>query len=164
MLVKRLVGLIVMGVLATTLLTGCVVSEEEATAAAQAQQETDRLARYEEMTGHASPEPSRVPEPAAPIVKPNVPMEYSDAGNGLGYRFVSGTCDFGHCSFVELLAYEDCPSGVYVEGNTLDSSDRVVGLANDILGGLSTGDIGLATLQYTDSNAVKIELTEVSCY
>jgi len=153
-----------MSLIAMTFLTGCAVSEEEAKAAAQAEKEADRLARYEEMTGHAPPEPSKAPEPAAPIVTPNVPMEYSDAGNGLGYRFVSGTCDYGRCSFVELIAYEDCPGGVYVEGNTLDASDRVVGLANDLLGSLGDGDVGLATLQYTDSNAVKVKLTEVSCY
>jgi len=100
------------------------------------------------------------------VEEPDIPAGFSDAGVGIAFRFADDpVCDGSvRCSQVEVYAYQDCPSMVYIEANLIDGDDRVVGYANDTLGSLSEGQTGLMTLAFTESDGQAVSITEINCY
>lgn len=111
-------------------------------------------------------EPVSVPTPEREY--PLLPG-YSDAGNGLEWRFgdkaAYGGCEYYRgCSIVVLQAFKDCASGVYVEGNVLDSSGAVVGMTNGTVAALREGQEAHVRLGVTEQDGVKVQLTKISCH
>ncbi|MFE6967005.1 hypothetical protein ACFVAJ_17975 [Agromyces sp. NPDC057679] len=108
-------------------------------------------------------EPAPAPEPAAPEA-PSILPGFKDAGNGLAYKFVDDAqCDYLSCVQVELYAYGDCPTSVYLEGSTIDGAGTVYGMTNDLLGPLRSGDTAIATLTIVDDAATGVRLNEITC-
>jgi hypothetical protein len=105
--------------------------------------------------------PEQAVEPTDDLEKDD---EYSDFGTGVEFRFVDGQCDLLKCSHVELLAYQNCPNNVYIEGNALDSNGVIYGIVNDVLGAMKTGDRAIATLTITDKEATVVRVTGIDCY
>lgn len=100
-------------------------------------------------------------------LKPDLPAGFKDAGNGVAYRFANegNTCSYRSCVFVELYAYYDCPSSVYVEGNTIDTATNTVyGMTNDTLSSLASGQRGIVELTILEDRANGVQLTDISCY
>jgi hypothetical protein len=104
---------------------------------------------------------------AIEALKPDIPAGFKDGGNGVAYRFANegNECSYGSCVFVELYAYYECSSMVYVKGNTLDrATDTVYGYTNATLGSLSAGQRGVVELKILEDKANAIQLTEINCY
>ncbi|WP_159601284.1 hypothetical protein [Agromyces humi] len=111
------------------------------------------------------PDPSSS-QPAELVADPGqlIPDGFEDTGMGVAYRFVDDPqCDVLTCVQVELVAYDDCPTSVYVQGNTVDDAGTVYGLTNDLLGPIRSGERAIATLTITESAATGVELNEFSC-
>lgn len=97
----------------------------------------------------------------------NFPDGFKDVGNGVAYRFANEgrECSYSSCVFVELYAYQNCPSMVYVQAKTVDrDTNTVYGMTNDTLGGLSRGQSGVVELPILESAANGVQLTEINCY
>jgi len=100
-------------------------------------------------------------------VEPDIPAGFKDAGTGIAYRNATegNECSYRRCVFYELFAYEDCPTSVYVEANTVDKESQVVyGFTNDTLGSLLAGQRAIVELTILEDQANAVRLTKVSCY
>jgi hypothetical protein len=100
-----------------------------------------------------------------------LPAGFTDAGVGVALRWLDPAADdwrdctfSGYCYWLEVYAYEDCPSSVYVEANLLNAEGRVVGWTNDSLGVLSNGQYGYIELRDSTDDGEQIEITDVTCY
>jgi hypothetical protein len=129
--------------------------------------EADFNARTAEAAAATAAEASKAAAAAAAakaLIK--VPDGFSDWGNGIGYKALvgQGTCASGtSCLFYQLYAYKDCPSGVYIQANFLNSGGVIVGYGNDLIGSMRNGDSATATLQHYGS-ASNLRVTEINCY
>lgn len=95
----------------------------------------------------------------------SIPAGYNDLGVGIAAKFVERDCSVSlyGCQWLELYAYEDCQSLVYIEANLMDPSGVVLGLTNGTLGSLKTGQKGLIELISLYEDATSIELTDATC-
>ena len=128
------------------------------------------------LSGCALPQPvdldtSSQEESAAPpvIAAPEVdlPAGYKDSGTGIGYKRLTTPpdCDYySRCIQYDLVAYQACPSSVYVEANILDDDGTVIDFTNDTLAALTVGQRGLVTLGSMSADAAAFQLTEINCY
>ena len=118
-----------------------------------------------------SPQSTPPPSSPNPSPAPSLPAGFTDAGVGVALRWLDWDvddprdCSFsGFCYWLEVYAYEDCLSSVYVEANLLDAEGRVVGWTNDSLGALRNGQYGYIELRDSTDDGYQIEITDVSCY
>ena len=118
-----------------------------------------------------SPQSTPPPSSPNPSPAPSLPAGFTDAGVGVALRWLDPAADdwrdctfSGYCYWLEVYAYEDCPSSVYVEANLLNAEGRVVGWTNDSLGVLSNGQYGYIELRDSTDDGEQIEITDVTCY
>jgi len=127
------------------------------------------------LAGCSASEPEPEPEPLTAseqaeldaALAPDMPAGFTDGGTGLGYQFVHDGVDcsyYDHCVNVELYAYSDCPTSVYVEANVMTEDSTVIGYTNDTLSSLSTGQKGRMILGSMEDGAARFQLTKISCY
>jgi hypothetical protein len=104
-------------------------------------------------------------QPSA-VAAPEIPSGYTDGGEGLAWKWGSGDCSdsISGCNPVDVFAYEDCSSGVYLEANILDRSGAVIGYTNDSLGSLAKGQRGKMKLKIYEDGADKVQITSSKCY
>ncbi|GAA2056628.1 hypothetical protein [Leifsonia soli] len=127
--------------------------------------QSENQADSEDDSGASEPYVPPTPERAYPLE-----VGYHDAGNGLEWQFgvlsdsPDGCSYYKSCVIVKLKAFEDCPSGVYVEGQVMDASGTVVGMTNDTLPSLMAGQDGRVTLGYMGQGAQKTRVTDVVCH
>ncbi|WP_431220135.1 hypothetical protein [Leifsonia xyli] len=119
----------------------------------------------EDDSGASEPYVPPTPERAYPLE-----VGYHDAGNGLEWQFgvlsdsPDGCSYYKSCVIVKLKAFEDCPGGVYVEGQVMDASGTVIGMTNDTLPSLMAGQDGRVTLGYMGTGPQKTRVTDVVCH
>lgn len=93
------------------------------------------------------------------------PAGFNDSGDGIAYRFIeNGECEMFRCARVEVVALRDCPTAVYVEANTLDAQQRVVGMTNDMVSALRAGERAILDIVAIEDDARSFRLTDFSCY
>lgn len=140
-------------------------ADREAAASASA---SDQAVAQAFAAQQAADEAKAAAAAAAAAQAARVPSGYKDWGNGIAWRYstdqenAKASCGYTRCTWVIVYAYENC-SSVYVEANMVDSNGNALGITNDLLGHLSAGDGGVATLRVIYSNAVGVRLTEITC-
>lgn len=92
-----------------------------------------------------------------------IPEDFTDAGNGMSYKFIDGTCSYLHCAYVQIYADTSC-SSVYVEANSINADGVILGMTNDMIGVMNPGDSAVATLNILEDAATGVRLTKVLCY
>lgn len=109
-------------------------------------------------------QPKKVAPQPQPQVNLNViPEGFTDAGNGMSYKFIDGTCSYFSCAYVQIYADNTC-SNVYVEANTVNADGVILGMTNDMIGAMNPGDSAVATLNILEDAATAVSLTKVQCY
>ena len=92
-----------------------------------------------------------------------VPAGFTDAGNGMSFKFIDGTCSYFKCSYVQIYSDSSC-SNVYVEANTIDDNGTIFGMTNDMIGAMNPGDSAVAELNVLEDGATGVKLTKIQCY
>jgi hypothetical protein len=152
------------------LATEAANSERESarTSAAQkaAQVEAAELKAAEEKSAADKKKAAELEAAETDAVVTNVPDGFSDWGNGIGFKALTGegACSSGTvCLYYQLYAYKDCPSGVYIQANFINAGGVIVGYGTDLVGSMRDGDSAVVDLRYYGS-ASKINITKISCY
>jgi hypothetical protein len=84
-------------------------------------------------------------------------------------QWVSGApdpCGSIACSYwtMNVVSQNDCPGGVYVEVNMMDSSGTVFDWSNDTVASLAAGQVAqLQFVTYDDRDGKKAQIANVSC-
>ena len=105
-------------------------------------------------------------EPAQSDPGPSIPDGYVDFGIGIAGKYVDRDCSVSlyGCQWMEIYAYDDCSSMVYVEANVLDANGTVLGITNGTLGTLRSGQKGLIEFINLYDGGERLELTDASCF
>lgn len=159
------------------MLTGCVVPAGTfSTTIPVGQQPTQSSTpSVPVVSAPAAPVPSSAApstQPAPPVsTGPNIPDGYTDAGNGVAYRWAEHGTELVDCSYYDscvgviVYAYDGCPSGGYIEANALDANGTIVTFANDLIPTMYPGNEYfslLGTIGY--GSALSYRLTTIDCY
>lgn len=148
-----------MGVVATA---GVLSHEADVTA-------VSALSSTEPTRSVTSPSPTRAE--AARTIGPGdafyVSLGYSVIETGriyvLPYDPEDFTCGSYRCMYYTVVALGGCPGGLYVEASIL-SGDVVVGMSNDLVGGVAAGEDARVFLEDYAGGGDAFRISEVSCY
>ena len=109
-----------------------------------------------ETTAAASSEPT---VDAAPWF----PAGYTEVQDGIAFKWITPSCDYGKCNQASLIIRDGCPSSLYVETTEFDSTQTQIGFSNDSVGAVAPMQKVKMTFHASDQTRT-MQFAKVSCY
>jgi hypothetical protein len=98
-----------------------------------------------------------------PKSSPWYTSDYSEAEDGIAFKWTKGGCDFGRCGHASLIVKDGCSSSLYVEVTEFDKSGAQIGYSNDAVGAVAPMQTVKMTFNVSDETA-NMNLSKISCY
>lgn len=101
-------------------------------------------------------------EPTADAA-PWFPAGYYEVQEGIAFKWITPSCDYGKCNQATLIVRDGCPSSLYVETTEFDGADTQVGYSNDAVGAVAPMQKVKMTFHASDQTRT-MKFAKVSCY
>lgn len=89
--------------------------------------------------------------------------DYIEIEDGIAFKWINASCDYGKCNQATLIVRDGCPSSLYVETTEFDSNETQIGYSNDSVGAVAPMQKVKMTFHASEETR-KMQFAKVSCY
>ena len=89
--------------------------------------------------------------------------DYTEVEDGIAFKWITPSCDYGKCNQATLIVRDGCPSSLYVETTEFDGTDTQIGYSNDSVGAVAPMQKVKMTFHASDQTRT-MQFAKVSCY